>query len=208
MAGRCLAQFWLLGRAAGCACGQRVWKRQPVGGLNGLGTSPCSIMRVVRKAGIWLGDRRQQRLGIGVQRPVVERLLVGDLDQLAEIHHRDAVADVLHHRKVMGNEQIGEAEALLQILQQVDDLRLDRDVERRHRLVADDQVGIDGEGAGDADALALPARELVRITPGMFGRQTDDFAAARARARRVTRRRRSRGPAAARPGFRRRSCAD
>ena len=75
----------------------------------------------------------------------------------------------------MGNEQIGEAEALLQILQEVDDLRLDRDIKRRHRLVADDQVGIDGERAGDADALTLPTRELVRIAPGMFGRQTDDF---------------------------------
>ncbi len=110
-----------------------------------------------------------------MQRPVVERLLVGDLDQLAQIHHRDAVADVLHHGEVVGDEQIGEAEALLQILQQVDDLRLDRDVERRHRLVADDQVGIDGERAGDADALALPAGELVRIAPGMFGQQADDF---------------------------------
>ena len=55
-----------------------------------------------------------------------------------------------------------EAQLPLQVLQQVDDLRLDRDVERRHRLVADDQVGFRSQRAGDADALALAAGELVR----------------------------------------------
>ena len=46
--------------------------------------------------------------------------------------------------------------------QQVDDLRLDRDVERRDRLVGDQELGLDDERPGDADALALPAGELVR----------------------------------------------
>ena len=53
---------------------------------------------------------------------------------------------------------------MLQRGEQVDDLRLDRDVERRHRLVGDDEVGVDRERARDADALALAARELVRDT--------------------------------------------
>ena len=67
--------------------------------------------------------------------------------------------------------KIGQPEALLEIFcSRLDDLRLDRDVERRHRLVADDQIGIDGQRAGDADTLALPAGELVRIAPGMFAR--------------------------------------
>ena len=98
----------------------------------------------------------------------------GDLDQLAEIHHRHAVADVLHHGEVVGDEQVGEAELALQVLQQVDDLRLDRDVEGGDRLVAHDQVGIDRERPGDADPLALAARELVRIAPRMLGQQADD----------------------------------
>jgi hypothetical protein len=33
-------------------------------------------------------------------------VLVGDLDDAPEIHHGDAVGDVLHDRKVVGNEQI------------------------------------------------------------------------------------------------------
>ena len=51
----------------------------------------------------------------------------------------------------------------LQLLDQVDDLRLDRHVERRDRLVGDDEVRIGGQRARDADALLLPAGELVRI---------------------------------------------
>ena len=43
------------------------------------------------------------------------------------------------------------------------DLRLHRDVERRDRLVGDDERRIQRERAGQADALALSAAELVRI---------------------------------------------
>ena len=73
----------------------------------------------------------------------------------------------------MGDEEISEPEFLLQILQQVDDLGLDRYVQRRHRLVADDQLGFDGERARDTDALALTAGELVRIAPHVIRLQTD-----------------------------------
>ena len=82
-------------------------------------------------------------------------------------------ADVLDHRQVVGDEQVGEAELLLQVLEQVDHLRLDRDVERRDRLVADDQLRLDRERARDADALALAAGELVRIAAHVVGLQAD-----------------------------------
>ena len=48
-------------------------------------------------------------------------------------------------------------------VQKVDDLRLDRNIERRNRLVANDELGLRGERAGDADALPLAAGELVRV---------------------------------------------
>jgi hypothetical protein len=55
----------------------------------------------------------------------------------------------------MGDEQVGDAEPLLQILEQVDDLRLDRHVKGGDRLVGDDQARLERDGAGYADALAL-----------------------------------------------------
>ena len=50
-----------------------------------------------------------------------------------------------------------------------------RDVEHRDRLVGDQQAGAQHEAAGDGDALALAAGELVRVAlgEGLDGRQAD-----------------------------------
>ena len=95
----------------------------------------------------------------------------GDFDDAPEIHDRDAVGDMLDHRKVVRDEQHREAEPRPQIKQQVDHLRLDRDVERGDRLVGDEQLGFRGERAGDADALALAAGEFVRVAVHRVRRQ-------------------------------------
>ena len=51
----------------------------------------------------------------------------------------------------------------LQVEQQLHHLRLNRHVERRHRLVGNHECRVERERAGDADALPLTAAELVRI---------------------------------------------
>ncbi len=53
----------------------------------------------------------------------------------------------------------------LKAAEQFHDDRLHRDVQGRGHLVADQQVGLDDQGTGDSDALALSAGQLVRI-PG------------------------------------------
>ena len=73
----------------------------------------------------------------------------------------------------MADEEVGQPVALLEILQQVEDLSLDRLVQRRHRFVAEDQFRMERQRAGDIDALALAAAELVRIVGGVVGVQTD-----------------------------------
>src|SRR5258708_3988073 len=84
------------------------------------------------------------------------------LYDLSEIHDGNTVRHVLDDRQIVADEEQCEAELLLQILQQVDDLRLDRDVERRDRLVTDDQFGFRRECPGYSDALALTARNIAR----------------------------------------------
>ena len=59
--------------------------------------------------------------------------------------------------------------------EQVDDLRLDGNVERGDRFVGDDELGFDGERAGDGDALALAAGKFVRIFFQEPRRQADLF---------------------------------
>ncbi len=65
----------------------------------------------------------------------------------------------------MADEEIGEIVLLLQIAQEVDDLRLHAHVERRCRLIEHDEAWLQHHGAGNGDALALAAGELVRIAP-------------------------------------------
>src|SRR3981081_33281 len=96
----------------------------------------------------------------------VEQLLrIRGLDDAAEVHHGDAVGDVFYHRKVVADEDVGEPKPGLQIAQQVQDLRTNRDVQRRYRLVANDELRFDRERPRDGDALALAAGKLVWVAP-------------------------------------------
>src|SRR5882724_2159104 len=68
----------------------------------------------------------------------------------------------------MGNEKVGEMHLLLQLLQEIDDLRLNRNIQRGDWLVADNKFRVHGQGARDTDALALPAAKLVGVTVVMI----------------------------------------
>src|SRR5919199_5886584 len=74
--------------------------------------------------GVGDGDGRQERLRVGVLRRAVQRFAVGQLHKTAEVHDGDAVADVPYDAQVMGDEDVGQAERMLQRAQQVEDLRL------------------------------------------------------------------------------------
>ena len=52
---------------------------------------------------------------------------------------------------------------------------MDRHVQRRHRLIANDQLGVESQGAGNTDALALPAAEFMGIAPHMLRTEPDFF---------------------------------
>ena len=108
-----------------------------------------------------------------MQRLLEDRRHRAFLDDPAEVHHGDALAEVAHDAEVVRDEDEGELAPVAQLVEQDQDLRLHADVERRHRLVGDDEVGPERERAGDADALALAARELVRIAARRRGRQAD-----------------------------------
>ena len=85
------------------------------------------------------------------------------LDDLAVLHHANALRDLAHDAQVVGDEQQRHVQASLDVLEKRDDLGLDRDVESGCRLVGDEQVGLVGEGHGDHDALPLAAGKLMRI---------------------------------------------
>ena len=120
-------------------------------------------------------DRREERLGVRVDRPSVEVVRGRRLDDHAEIHHRDSIRDVVDDAEVVRDEDVRQVELVLEVVEQVDHLRLDRNVECRDRLVRHDQLRVEREGAGDADPLSLPARELVRETVDVVRREAHDI---------------------------------
>ena len=88
---------------------------------------------------------------------------IGQLHHLAQIHDHDAAADVFDHGKVVADEQISKPARGLQVLQQVDDLRLYRNVQRADRLIADHQPRLHCQCPRDANPLPLTAAEFVGI---------------------------------------------
>jgi hypothetical protein len=107
-------------------------------------------------------------------RRVEQRCGRAGLDDLAEVHDGDVVGDMLHHGKVVGDEDVGEAEPLLEVAQQVENLRADRNVERRDRFVAYDQLRLDRDGPCNGDALALATGKFVRIALCKARLKTDE----------------------------------
>ena len=61
----------------------------------------------------------------------------------------------------------------LKILEHIDDLRLNGDIERGDRLIADDELGIDRKRSRDTDSLALTAGELMRIAVCVLAVESD-----------------------------------
>ena len=104
----------------------------------------------------------QQHFRIRVLRLGEDILGGAFLDDLATLHDVDALGHLAHDAKVVRDEQHGHAHLALQLLQQLEDLRLYGDVERRRRLVGDEQVWLVGQCHGDHHALPLPARQLMR----------------------------------------------
>lgn len=122
-----------------------------------------------------LGDGGEQGLGVGVGGGCVQRFRVGELDDLAEVHDGDAVGDVPYDAEVVGDEDVREPELVLEVGEEVEHLGLDGDVEGGDGFVGDDQSGAGREGSGDADALALPAGELVGVAVEVGGGQAHDL---------------------------------
>ena len=80
---------------------------------------------------------------------------------------------MMHHGQIVGDEQIRQPEAPLQILHDVQHLRLHRNIERRGRLVAHEELRVDCERAGDRNALALPPGKLMGIAITIRGVQSN-----------------------------------
>ena len=76
------------------------------------------------------------------------------------MHDGNGVGDVANNGEIMRDKEVGDLELDLQVLKQVDDARLNRNVKRGDGLIEKQQLGACRQGSRDGDALALAAREL------------------------------------------------
>ena len=72
----------------------------------------------------------------------------------------------------MGHKQSGDPEPLLKVADLSAQLYAHTGVQCRERLVEEQNLGLDREGAGDGYTLLLAAGELMRITVGAWARPT------------------------------------
>ena len=67
----------------------------------------------------------------------------------------------------MSDEDIGQTQILLQLLKQIQNLRLNGNVQCGNRLVADDDFRIHSQSTGNTNALAAAAVQLMGINVGI-----------------------------------------
>ena len=77
--------------------------------------------------------------------------------------NRNGIGEMFDDGEVVRDEEKAHALLGLYAAHQIEDLCLDGNVERARGLVADEEFGLGRHGAGDGNALALPAREFVRV---------------------------------------------
>ena len=160
-------------RQRSIACGQRVENTHPAGGFERrrqLALEHDALAAAGRPAP---GVDASSACVYGCSGRAKMRSLRPLLHREAQVHDEHVVRDVPDDAEVVRDEEVGEPELALQVGEQVQHLRLHRDVERRDRLVGDDQRRIQHQRARDRDALPLAAREHVRIARVVLGPQAD-----------------------------------
>ena len=123
--------------------GHRGAKRQPFGQSHRVGRRAFD-RREPPVPGVHTVEPRrrvEQRPRIGVTRVGQERFGRTLLDHFAAVHHDDATAYVGDDAEVVADQDDRGAEIGVELAQEIEDLRLDRDVQRRRRLVGNSSMG-------------------------------------------------------------------
>src|SRR5690242_1002910 len=85
------------------------------------------------------------------------------LDDMAGVHHQNAVGNAGDHAQVVGDEDHRGVQLSAELVNQVQYLRLDCHIERRRRFVSNEQLGVRRNSDGDHDTLPHATTELVWI---------------------------------------------
>ena len=124
---------------------------------------PVAVARTAVDEGPEVRDGAQELAGVLVTRRVEDLRRRAGLDDAATLHDDHAVGQVGDDPHVMSDQEDAGIDAVPQVAHEVEDLRLDRHVERRRRLVGDEDPRIERQRLSDHRPLPLPARQLVGV---------------------------------------------
>jgi len=94
-----------------------------------------------------------------------------DQVHIAGFHHRapieydDIVADVIGGREIVGDVQKRNTVLAVQGAESLEQGGAQGGIHHRHRLIGDEELGLEQERSGHGDALALTSAQLVRKAP-------------------------------------------
>ena len=140
-------------------------RREAAGGrdIGEIGRQAFDSFQLAAARTVETGHRAQQTHRVGMARLVKQLLGRSLLGDARGVHDDDAVGVARDHAEIMRDDDQRDVELARQVLHQLENLRLNRHVERGGRLVGDDQFRIAGESDGDHHALAHAAGELMRV---------------------------------------------
>ena len=141
---------------------QRGRNEQPSGSLNSDGVVPGICAKVTPRLGA-RGQRFKEATTVRMARRAQHRRRRTLLDDAARVHHEDAARERRDGREIVADPDQRHPEIAHQAAHLGEDLRLNRNIKRRGRLVAHDQRRLVQQRNRDRDALAHAAGELVRI---------------------------------------------
>ncbi len=98
-----------------------------------------------------------------MMRPLKDRYRIGVLDYLAGVHYGAAIADFGYQRKVMGYHYHRQTQCFLQIIQELQYLRLDDDVQASSGLIGYDNAWVKSQRHSYHGALFHSATKFMRI---------------------------------------------
>lgn len=85
-------------------------------------------------------------------------MLVCNLSKHTVLHDRDPVAQMRDDRQIMTDEDIGKFLLLAQILKQIEEFRLDGDIQCGCRLIQQENMWFKNKGSRNRHPLTLPSR--------------------------------------------------
>ena len=147
--------------------GQRGWNRHPAGMCVGSGASPVRICCSILSCS---GTTDSNAFVYGMLRIGQHLLGRADLDDAAEVHHRDTIGDVPRKPEVVGDDEDRRSRVRATARAAVAGSRRAPKRRGRHRLVGDEERGLQHHRAGDHHPLPLPARQLVRVAQEVVAR--------------------------------------